>query len=108
MPECSETSEITVNQTLVQDPALVQAGSSTVRSLWIHRRRMAYIALFASIVIVIVVILTALFAPEHSVLNLSKFEAFLISAFMTLITLVGAYMGLATVADVKAGGSRFK
>lgn len=89
-------------------PTVSEVGLKTVQILWLHRRLMSYIALATSVVIVLAVIGTSIWGGAHVVENLSKFEAFLISAFMTLIGLVGAYMGLATMADVRAGGNRFK
>lgn len=82
-------------------PTIDQIGLEHVRAMWTHRRRMAYVSLTTALTIISLVIGVTIFGTDKVVDNLTKFEAFLITAFMTLIGLVGAYMGLATMADVK-------
>lgn len=89
-------------------PSRAEIGIRAMRALWLHRRRMAYISLCAALALTATVVCVALFATPHQVDNLSKFEAFLLTAFGFLTSLVGAYMGLATLADIRAGGNRFK
>lgn len=60
---------------------------------WKHRRRLAYISLIFSMVMVILVMIVAV---SGSAGELSEFNSVLIIAISGFISLVGAYMGLAT------------
>lgn len=60
---------------------------------WRHRRRLAYISLIASVFLVTIVIVLAAFGEAGS---LSDFNSVLVISISGFLSLVGAYMGLAT------------
>ncbi len=63
---------------------------------WKHRRRLAYISLFAAMTTVVLIVILAI---SGSTGELNEFNSVLIVSISGFISLVGAYMGLSTWKD---------
>lgn len=67
------------------------------RDLWKHRRGMAFVALWATILLIPAMFALCSAAPDAVVTRVSQLQALIIGLIVPLVGLAGAYMGLATV-----------
>jgi len=69
---------------------------------FLHRRRTAYISLFAAVSLTFLVALAVLF-HDQAAERFHAVEMFLSTALLAFISLVGGYMGISTWKEVKQG-----
>ena len=67
-----------------------------INKKWKHRRRMSYFALGFVCFLTLLVILLAAFGMAG---DLKDFNSLLVTVFFGLMSIVGAYFGLSTIAD---------
>lgn len=90
------TSELTPGDNLAELP---DDAVEMSRRQWFYRRKAAFLALYAAILLLFWVAFFAYF--KDGVDGFSKVEMFLTTGLASLFTLTGAYMGLATLGDIK-------
>ena len=73
------------------------------RTKWKHRRRLAYMSLVFVILVTLAVLCAVFFGDATIAIRLGQVVMFLSTMVIGFLSIVGAYMGLATLTDVKLG-----
>jgi len=68
---------------------------------WKHRRRIAYVSLWALMGLLLFLLLGAALGSKEMFERLSSIEMLLSTITLGLVGLVGGYMGTATMSDIK-------